>query len=238
MDGYSIDTFDSDAVYTMVESMIYYEACRPVLEALREFGNGNLPFSKILLGNCKGMDVPSYLRQRSEPSLGRLSRGYLIPVAPDVDKGWILSTVFPDGGFSRVNHWNACGTTPFPSLLADPPLDKKQMEAIQLALSKEIALIQGPPGTARLSPKISGITIHYHVFQYFTGTGKTFVGVLISKLLIANRHLRAPKPVLFICQTNHALDQMLENIYKFEKVAATNLISYFLPHFLYMLVIN
>ena len=56
-------------------------------------------------------------------------------------------------------------------------------------------------------------------FQPFlTGTGKTFVGVLISKLLIANQNLRAEKPVLFICQTNHALDQMLEHIYEFEKV--------------------
>lgn len=48
------------------------------------------------------------------------------------------------------------------------------------------------------------------------GTGKTYVGVLISKLLLANRDLRSKKPLLFLCQTNHALDQMLEHVYKFE----------------------
>lgn len=50
------------------------------------------------------------------------------------------------------------------------------------------------------------------------GTGKTFVGVLISKILIKNQSLRQKLPVMFICQTNHALDQMLEHIYKFDQV--------------------
>jgi hypothetical protein len=42
------------------------------------------------------------------------------------------------------------------------------------------------------------------------------VGILIAKLLLANQNLRAKKPVLFICQTNHALDQMLEKVHEFE----------------------
>jgi hypothetical protein len=42
------------------------------------------------------------------------------------------------------------------------------------------------------------------------------VCVLISKLLLSNRHLRQKKPILFICQTNHALDQMLEHVAQFE----------------------
>lgn len=52
------------------------------------------------------------------------------------------------------------------------------------------------------------------------GTGKTHTGVIIAKILLGNQHLRAKKPILFICQTNHALDQMLEHIYKFEEVNA------------------
>jgi hypothetical protein len=34
------------------------------------------------------------------------------------------------------------------------------------------------------------------------GCGKTFVGVLISRLLLDNRHLRARKPILFVCQVS------------------------------------
>lgn len=51
------------------------------------------------------------------------------------------------------------------------------------------------------------------------GTGKTHTGVIIAKILLDNQHLRAKKPILFICQTNHALDQMLEHVYEFEKVS-------------------
>ena len=76
----------------------------------------------------------------------------------------------------------------------DPPLDRSQLNAIKLALTKRVAIIQGPPGT-----------------------GKTFVGVLIAKLLIANQNNRAKKPLLFICDSNHALDQILEHVHRFEK---------------------
>ena len=44
--------------------------------------------------------------------------------------------------------------------------------------------------------------------------------MLIARLLLTNPHLTrgasSSKPILFICQTNHALDQMLEHVYKTE----------------------
>ncbi len=61
-------------------------------------------------------------------------------------------------------------------------------------------------------------------YYYFTvgppGTGKTYVGVQIAKLLL---HNTAPKaagaegkpiigPLLCVCYTNHALDQFLEEL--------------------------
>ena len=50
------------------------------------------------------------------------------------------------------------------------------------------------------------------------GTGKTFTAIQITKILLENKKLRQNKPIMFVCQTNHALDQMLGHIYKFQPV--------------------
>uniref|UniRef100_A0A1X7UJV6 RZ-type domain-containing protein n=1 Tax=Amphimedon queenslandica TaxID=400682 RepID=A0A1X7UJV6_AMPQE len=71
-------------------------------------------------------------------------------------------------------------------------LDESQVAALRLALSSEVALIQGPPGT-----------------------GKTFIGVQFVKAMLQNRrkwNYEEPAPILVMCQTNHALDQFLEEI--------------------------
>jgi len=73
----------------------------------------------------------------------------------------------------------------------DSTLDREQLAAFTLALRSSFALIQGPPGT-----------------------GKTFVGVLVTRALLANAHLRARRPIVFVCQTNHALDAILEKVYE------------------------
>ena len=51
------------------------------------------------------------------------------------------------------------------------------------------------------------------------GTGKTFLGVRITEMLLHNRSVWCPlkeqsTPILMICHTNHALDQFLEFIIK------------------------
>ncbi|XP_078457991.1 NFX1-type zinc finger-containing protein 1 [Lampetra planeri] len=79
----------------------------------------------------------------------------------------------------------------------DLRLDESQAEALRLALSRELAIIQGPPGT-----------------------GKTYVGLKIAQLLLHNAPVwqkGQPSPVLVVCYTNHALDQFLEGIARFEK---------------------
>ncbi|XP_003387579.1 PREDICTED: NFX1-type zinc finger-containing protein 1-like [Amphimedon queenslandica] len=71
-------------------------------------------------------------------------------------------------------------------------LDESQVAALRLALSSEVALIQGPPGT-----------------------GKTFIGVQFVKAMLQNRrkwNSEKSVPILVMCQTNHALDQFLEEI--------------------------
>ncbi|CAG8733158.1 20730_t:CDS:2, partial [Racocetra persica] len=70
-------------------------------------------------------------------------------------------------------------------------LDNTQAQSLVYSLCREVALIEGPPGT-----------------------GKTFVGIEIMKALLANQKATKLGPILTICFTNHALDQFLENLLK------------------------
>ncbi|KAF2713860.1 P-loop containing nucleoside triphosphate hydrolase protein [Pleomassaria siparia CBS 279.74] len=67
-------------------------------------------------------------------------------------------------------------------------LDKKQTEALIHALSRQFALCQGPPGT-----------------------GKSYTGVALTRVLLANKKAANLGPILVVCYTNHALDQILEH---------------------------
>ncbi|KAL4453718.1 hypothetical protein ABPG74_009614 [Tetrahymena malaccensis] len=75
-------------------------------------------------------------------------------------------------------------------------LDDSQFKALQNMLTKQISLIQGPPGT-----------------------GKTFIGITGVKILLENWDAwnKTNSPILIVCKTNHALDQFLCQILKFEK---------------------
>eukprot|EP01080_Neovahlkampfia_damariscottae_P004533 gene4533-7910_t len=64
-------------------------------------------------------------------------------------------------------------------------LDKSQSNALKNTLNSRISIIKGPPGT-----------------------GKTFIGIKIAKLLVK----KINAPIVIICYTNHALDQFLEGL--------------------------
>lgn len=68
-------------------------------------------------------------------------------------------------------------------------LDEAQQSAVIQALSRGLALIQGPPGT-----------------------GKSYTGVAIIKTLLHNRKMADLGPIVCVCYTNHALDQLLEHL--------------------------
>ncbi|KAL8869121.1 MAG: hypothetical protein Q9174_004508 [Haloplaca sp. 1 TL-2023] len=70
-------------------------------------------------------------------------------------------------------------------------LDDAQQLAVIHALSNCLALIQGPPGT-----------------------GKSYTGVSIIKALLQNRRAGDIGPIICVCYTNHALDQLLEHLVK------------------------
>lgn len=68
-------------------------------------------------------------------------------------------------------------------------LDHAQQLSTVNALRSCLALIQGPPGT-----------------------GKSYTGVAIIKTLLQNRDAANLGPIICVCYTNHALDQLLEHL--------------------------
>ncbi|KAF7588507.1 hypothetical protein BBP40_005643 [Aspergillus hancockii] len=74
-------------------------------------------------------------------------------------------------------------------------LDAAQAKALVDTLQRKIGLIQGPPGT-----------------------GKSYTGVALIKVLLANKTKVKPYlgPIICVCYTNHALDQLLEDLLKEE----------------------
>ena len=79
----------------------------------------------------------------------------------------------------------------FPDILKEE-LDDSQLQAVKHCLISKIALIQGPPGT-----------------------GKTHVGSIITNILRQN--LKKNFKILVVCFTNHALDQFLEYLLKYNE---------------------
>jgi helicase required for RNAi-mediated heterochromatin assembly 1 len=71
-------------------------------------------------------------------------------------------------------------------------MDKSQMSACETMLTTRIAIVQGPPGT-----------------------GKTFTSISALRVMIDNLGPNDP-PILVAAQTNHALDQLLNHILRFE----------------------
>ncbi|KAI1880421.1 hypothetical protein JX265_002042 [Neoarthrinium moseri] len=69
-------------------------------------------------------------------------------------------------------------------------LDEGQAKALLNTLRRRLALIQGPPGT-----------------------GKSYTGEAIIQVLLANNVKADLGPIVCVCQTNHALDQLLEHLY-------------------------
>lgn len=65
-------------------------------------------------------------------------------------------------------------------------LDDGQAVAFHQILTRELAFTQGPPGT-----------------------GKTYLGIVLARVLLAFRSHCPSKPILVVCQTNHALDSFL-----------------------------
>ncbi|KAK7402461.1 hypothetical protein QQX98_011788 [Neonectria punicea] len=73
------------------------------------------------------------------------------------------------------------------TLASQSTLDPTQSAGLLNTLSRELSLIQGPPGT-----------------------GKSYTGEKIVKVLLRSKKTAKLGPILCVCYTNHALDQLLE----------------------------
>ncbi|KAG6009649.1 hypothetical protein E4U21_001713 [Claviceps maximensis] len=99
-------------------------------------------------------------------------------------------------GFSYSAHCLQAGLMLSLSSNTDPEelasrsnLDSSQSMAILNTLSREMSLVQGPPGT-----------------------GKSYTGEKIIQILLENKTEAKLGPILCVCYTNHALDQLLEHL--------------------------
>eukprot|EP00933_Yihiella_yeosuensis_P067560 TRINITY_DN7244_c3_g1_i1.p1 TRINITY_DN7244_c3_g1~~TRINITY_DN7244_c3_g1_i1.p1 ORF type:complete len:1591 (+),score=386.94 TRINITY_DN7244_c3_g1_i1:108-4880(+) len=154
---------------------IYFEAYRHVLIALQTMRPVDVPFQNTLLAPEPDPEPPGFLKAESDMF-------HFHNVFASCEK--VDCPVAAPKSFKILQEW--------PEALKETlDLDPSQLEAIQHALTNQVALIQGPPGT-----------------------GKTYVGLKIVQTLLENTSNLRHSPILVVCMTNHALDQFLEGIYK------------------------
>lgn len=95
-----------------------------------------------------------------------------------------------DASFSLSELQNRSGENFVHFLQKETTLDDGQALALRHCLTHELAYTQGPPGT-----------------------GKTFLGIALTRVLLASRSTTNRKPILVVCLTNHALDSFLGGLH-------------------------
>ncbi|CAF0779112.1 unnamed protein product [Rotaria sordida] len=218
-----LDDIDFSYTLTMIETMTYFEAYRPVLSALQSINidESSFPLAPFLLKLTNEKIPPDYVTPTTTYDF--------TPLLVDPNSDVKTNIVNPDALSTRrtahrvpltqqltikefriiykqsnqverkFKSVSLLDTNQWPTS-DELHLNPKQREALILALTHKVALIQGPPGT-----------------------GKTFLGVRITEMLLYNRSVWCPPgeqstPILMICHTNHALDQFLELIIKRLKI--------------------
>lgn len=110
------------------------------------------------------------------------------PYAQQRDFQFDLSCLLSKSDSVSNSRFNPAEDFDVKDLMKGSTLDEKQAEALVHALSRRLALYQGPPGT-----------------------GKSYTGIALTRALLANKKAAELGPILVVCYTNHALDQILEH---------------------------
>ncbi|XP_068745964.1 NFX1-type zinc finger-containing protein 1-like [Montipora capricornis] len=211
---------ESGDVYQMVESTVYFEAYRHILEGLKEVDPAHLPLQKYIVNCEKEVEAPAYLRNRFRE---RVTFDFT-PIMREESRPsgssrlrfpFVMSNLRDNSAASRGRLVPKGTDVPILNLAAWPTaedleLDDSQYRALKMALTKEFAVIQGPPGTGKtyLGLKIANVLLH-NKSKWDTGT-EHLDGDIDEQYLLSER-----RPILVVCYTNHALDQFLEGIHKF-----------------------
>lgn len=141
---------------------------------------------------AKNLDMPfsEFIAPRSNSSSSDDRQLYVPPPAYSQKSGFSfdLSQICNVGEGMSFNP-KEIKNTDIAALEAASALDESQSAAVLNSLSRRLALIQGPPGT-----------------------GKSYTGIALIKTLLANKEAGKLGPILCVCYTNHALDQLLEHL--------------------------
>uniref|UniRef100_A0A158Q7X7 AAA_11 domain-containing protein n=1 Tax=Elaeophora elaphi TaxID=1147741 RepID=A0A158Q7X7_9BILA len=120
-------------IYTLIESVSYYEMYQHVLECIKRFDNDHeIPFGRFLLKAETDVQLPSYLQQIDGDSHSSLDSHSSSDSINSEYTDYMDKLKYTLDG-DKV----ACG------------LDNAQRNALYHALTHEFALIQGPPGTGK-----------------------------------------------------------------------------------------
>ncbi|KAG0043488.1 hypothetical protein BGZ83_011344 [Gryganskiella cystojenkinii] len=157
----------------------YLGSYRPILKALQLTIPASLPFGKYLAPTLEEQAEIRSIRNVVDPPI------YARAPTFKYDLSVLLKgrTCHLD-----VNNTNSVEQS-IRTLQDNSTLDHTQAIALVDTLCREVALINGPPGT-----------------------GKTWIGVALMQVLLANKAQSECGPILCICYTNHALDQFLEHL--------------------------
>ncbi|KAF3907778.1 hypothetical protein ABW21_db0200787 [Orbilia brochopaga] len=162
---------DPTKTWIMIESRrSYFEAYKHTLKALQRMDE-DFPLSKILTLHDKRVRAPRFLKEN-----------------PTLD----MTPCFNDhADTSKLTDVNVIQNFPSKKTVTTS-MDERQLEAVQRIMTKELAIVQGPPGC-----------------------GKTFVSVKALSAMLKNKNVSDP-PIVVACHTNHALDQLLRHVIEFE----------------------
>jgi AAA domain len=190
-----LDRFPTDIGPTGRSGMILVEfpgillpAFEPTLKALQTMKRkGDLPFAELLT------PPKSTIKKTVDvpPPAYAQQRGFTFNLQPIMDSKEPL-------------HLQPTKPFDLSKLQKASPLDDLQAEAVARALRTRLALIQGPPGTGKSYCGVAIIRILLHNDQL----GAAFEDGVVNKF---NPNLG---PILAVCYTNHALDQLLEHLVK------------------------
>ncbi|XP_013414130.1 NFX1-type zinc finger-containing protein 1-like [Lingula anatina] len=192
-------------VFVMVESSAYFEAYRHVLRGLQELNQENLPLQKYIIGCDSAPRPPKYI----------LDSGLLLDLTCLIDRDTVGRQKFEAVDIFKEDTWPNAATL---------NLDESQSAALKSALTKEFSVIQGPPGTGKTYIGLKVVRALLANRRMWASGRREENGNVIQHrpLDLLDPGEEDPekrdfnKPILLVCYTNHALDQFLEGIVKFQ----------------------
>uniref|UniRef100_A0A914UKQ1 UBA domain-containing protein n=1 Tax=Plectus sambesii TaxID=2011161 RepID=A0A914UKQ1_9BILA len=195
-----------DTIYRMIESNAYFDNSMyglqltylHVLRSLQAIEEDEpIPFATYLVEANTNPELPYYLRRHRLVNFISILAEKKATLTQEITNGSSASSVPPTVATDKPHRMVHVRYIHERVTCTELGLDESQFKALQLAVTSELAVIHGPPGT-----------------------GKTYVGLQIARLLLANERLWNPDrkhPMLVVSFNNHALDQFLEGIADFVK---------------------